>query len=253
MSGRGRVFGGVVAVALGLLAAAPVRAAEIDALPLEGLVLDQPGTYTVTHDLTYTGDGAAITLFASPVILDLNGHSLSGPGSDQGAFGIYVPSGSGAVIENGAVSGFDFGVLLDLASDAVSVTGITARGNHDGIAVVGSGCTVSGCLAVGNDAVGIVVLEGEGNAITGSTAMGNQNGIAVLNADRNTVSGNTSDGNQIAGLTVSGSMGNTFSGNTAQCNGGADLTDDQACANTWQDNCFGTTDGSPCLGTPACH
>ena len=239
-------------LALGLLAARIAAADEIDSLPAAGLVLTQPGKYVVTQDLTYAGDGAAITLAANDVVLDMRGHRLTGPGPGTGAYGIYVPSGTGAVIENGTVSGFDYGVLLDLASSQASVSGMIVQGNHDGIAVVGSGCTIMANTAIGNDAAGIVVLEGEANTISGNIAEANQNGIAVINADRNTLTVNTAAGNTAAGITVSGSIGNALTGNTTHCNDRYDLADDSACANTWSDNCFFTTDGSPCLGEAVC-
>lgn len=237
----------LVLFALGLLASPPAMAADIDALPPSGMILDQPGQYTVTHDLSYAGEGAAITVIADGVVLDLHGNRLTGPGGSTGAYGVYVPTGSGAVIENGTVTGFDFGILLDMATYSVSLSGITAQGNHDGIGVVGRGNTIAGNTANRNDAVGIVVLEGESNIVSGNTTQGNRIGIAVLDGDRNTVSGNTASGNGAIGIGAFHSVGNSLSDNTALGNGGFDLADDVPCENIWTGNSSGTTNGSPCL------
>ena len=51
-------------------------------------------------------DGAAITINADEVILDLNGTSLHGPGGSNSAIGVLVPSRRGVTIQNGDIDGF---------------------------------------------------------------------------------------------------------------------------------------------------
>ena len=56
--------------------------------------ISQPGSYVVVKDLTLSTTGAdGITITANNVTLDLNGHTLTGPGKYAGSYdrGITVP------------------------------------------------------------------------------------------------------------------------------------------------------------------
>src|SRR5438876_2326690 len=78
--GSGRPLGlqyGLAVAGVGLallLAGRPACAADIKALPV---TIDQPGHYNVNRDLVTSGHAIRIT--ANDVVLDLHGHTISGP------------------------------------------------------------------------------------------------------------------------------------------------------------------------------
>jgi hypothetical protein len=73
------------------------------------------GTWTVTTNLTAAVTVNCITVYASRVAIDLNGHSITGPGTGTGD-GI-IDSGScmpscqqNIIIATGTIQGFNFGI-----------------------------------------------------------------------------------------------------------------------------------------------
>jgi hypothetical protein len=100
------------ALALGLAVAAPASAETVNCTPVTSVpvTITTSGPYCLTDDLTFQGQsGAAITIQASRVVLDLDGHTLQGPFSGQ-AIGVHVSTAAEAIVRNGQVSGFYIGV-----------------------------------------------------------------------------------------------------------------------------------------------
>ena len=122
-------------IAVGLLALGPGAASAAQPLTCG---------QTITHDTTLHADlgpcpGDGLVIGADNVTLDLNGHSVTGPGWDQ-YVGIKDDLGHhGTVIENGEVHGFERQIVLD-DTDYSRVSGITqCCGSDDGgIEVYGS-------------------------------------------------------------------------------------------------------------------
>ncbi|MFW5704708.1 MAG: hypothetical protein ACOCXG_02590 [Nanoarchaeota archaeon] len=63
-------------------------------------------TYVVTQDITATGN--CFSILADNIILDLNGHTLTGPGSNRGV--LFGGSRVGVTIKNGVINNFDSGI-----------------------------------------------------------------------------------------------------------------------------------------------
>ena len=189
--GPWRGMAGVLAGLGFLLASRPASAFDIKALPATmPLMIDRPGHYNVTRDLV--SSGSAIIIAANDVVLDLHGHIISGFGFS----GIAVQNASGVTIENGVLTGFNFGIYLKSAS----------------------GSTVTGNLLTGNE-IGIVLDSSNNNALAGNAATGNAEGIEIDFSSNNTLSGNTASGNKYDGIFLSGSNNNALTGNTASDNG----------------------------------
>lgn len=95
---------------LALSLAAPTGYAEtITAVPF---TIKKSGTYTFDQNLTSAGDGGAIVVEASNVVIDLTGFVLaSSTGSGTGVFN--NAESANIIIQNGTISGFEFGVLLE--------------------------------------------------------------------------------------------------------------------------------------------
>ena len=107
--------------------------------------ITQPGSYKLAGNLTQPTDGVdAIQIQASPVVLDLNGFSITGPGASSsgtpgtcgsailgpgqcsGIFSVWAD----VTVKNGSVTGFAEGVVLDTRA---TVSDVIANRNREGI------------------------------------------------------------------------------------------------------------------------
>ena len=125
-----------------------------------------PGTYTLMKDITGSSSQVGIEIASSNVVLDGNGHALSGTGQD-GSCGVFVSSGdapiSGVVVRNLKVSNWGYGIYY-------------YRGVTDG--------TVTGCTATGNTFAGVVLYSGgDRTTIRGNTIQQNNRGIYLADVD----------------------------------------------------------------------
>ena len=124
--------------------------------PITGpMTITQPGIYVLQQDIIYNGSGAAITINASNVTLDLNGYQIIGPGTPRNtAIGVYARNRDQITIRNGTVRGFMYGIYISDDSDrALSGTGFN-QGRH----------VVEYVRLMGNTFRGIRI-EGRGNIV----------------------------------------------------------------------------------------
>jgi hypothetical protein len=161
-------------------------------------VIDKPGSYVLARDISasmadlkrvspgawYSG---CIVIVADFVSLDLQGHTITGPGI-QGTWnisGIYTTADAGgkqsqaARIRNGCVTNFDFGVGLEGTGHVVEQMRV-AR-NLAGISLSTDGNTSNGLkvrdvTAVENDR-GIISYGGSGNSVEGCQLISNHIGF----------------------------------------------------------------------------
>ena len=82
----------------------------IQKIPPEGITISNPGTYTFSNDISWSPDpakgaGAAITVAANDVVLDMGGHKLTAvvQDSSQNLAGIYVHGATNITIKNGTL------------------------------------------------------------------------------------------------------------------------------------------------------
>ena len=143
-----------------------------------------PGRYFLASNLIYVlTTGAAITINADEVILDLNGTSLHGPGGSNSAIGVLVPSRHSVTIQNGDIDGFGLAGIELLANSAQNIVdNVRLNANQTGVlALIGTLNIVKNCLIDGGT-VGILFSSGSGNRASNNT-LGNQGpptGIALL-------------------------------------------------------------------------
>ena len=130
-------------------------------------------------------DGRGLTLAADGIELNLNGHRLTGPGTDHGTVGVRVRARD-VVVRNGTVGGWGSGVVA--GTDAyeeerrgpvgASVRGARLEGNGTGVDVREDGAVeVRGTWFSGNDLAGGSVTGGR-LLVEGSTADGNRRGFS---------------------------------------------------------------------------
>lgn len=189
---------------LALCACASVQAGEslqcttITSVPI---TISAAGSYCLTGDLA-VGSGTAITLQADNVLLDLNGHTLSGPGGSNST-GIYANVHRGLRIRNGTVRNFSNGVLIDDHNSPFTYAGVSSRHEvndlrveaaYTGISVVGAYSSIHHNVVMDTAQIGIFTATISG---TGSGAV-----HVVANQVFNT--GTTAATNPVYGITAGG-------------------------------------------------
>lgn len=159
--------------------------------------------------------GNGLTVAGSHVLLDLNGHLVTG--QDAGV-GIRV-TGPNDVVQNGTVRGFGGGVIVDMPATGARVQGLRMNANdHDGIQVFAAHAVVTSSFAGGNTTVGVQVV-GDNDQITNSWVRSNGSGIVVLGAAA-TLSGNRALSNTEEGIYVANEQpGTVVTSNVANANG----------------------------------
>jgi parallel beta-helix repeat protein len=232
MIGLTRRRGALLVVGLVLVVVAPVLVAATSGGAASKRIALSCGdtvvtSVTLTADITGCGSRGLIAGH-SGIVINLNGHTISGTGVAQGVFD---GSFGSVTVKNGTISGFSRGVEFDSGASNVATglrihdnagtgiftfvpTTITSNviwKNGSGIAV---GCCASDKSTVSNNVV---------NSNTGD-------GIDVsFTASGSVITGNRVLSNTGTGINV-GAAGAAISGNTASANGGdgMDLTSNNA-------------------------
>jgi hypothetical protein len=189
--------------------------------------ISEPGLYYLTKNLAYSATtGAAITVQANDVTIDLMGFVISGPGASSGTnHGIYMNGRKNVEIRNGTLRGFGYhGVVEDGEASGHQhiVINVRAVGNGwDGIRLAGYGHLVQGCTASENGAYasgsawGAGMGIGDGSTVIDNTAHHNVHSGFWLGLGC-TVNRNTAYQNQFYGFELG--IGSTLTGNTARWN-----------------------------------
>ena len=145
--------------------------------------ISAPGRYFLVSNLTYgLTTGAAITIGADEVILDLNGASLHGPGGTTSAIGVLVASRHTVTIQNGDIDGFGLGIELAVNSAQNIVDNLRLNANQTGVFVVNGTLNIVKNCVINGGTLGIRFSSGSGNRASNNT-LGNQvapTGIALF-------------------------------------------------------------------------
>lgn len=158
---------------------------------------------TLDHDLNCPATNA-IFVGASNVVLDLGGHTISGPvptgTTGVGHRGVVVlQNRTGVTVRNGVIRGFDSGVDVQPGANGTAVNGLTLDGNGLGIRV-----------STGTSA----------NRLTGNTITNTSRFSAIqIGGDGHLVEGNVIRDGNFAGVFLSGNNG-VINGNVIQEMGG---------------------------------
>ena len=127
-----RVFLSLLFVAVGVTALSSTAGAANGPLACGDVV-----TENVTLERSLTGCASGITVGASGITIDLNGHSIAGSGAGEGV-GIEAAGQTSVTIKNGTVRNFQTGVRL-LGSSSSTIENLVVRSTQDGIVVSGEG------------------------------------------------------------------------------------------------------------------
>lgn len=139
------------------------------------------GYYCLVRNSSHAaGAGAAITIAADDVLLDLLGFTIDGSeaGAATAAYGIYALNRSQVTVRNGSLVGFRRGVFLDddsgsgtISSGNVVRSMRTIRSSESGIAAVGRRTSVRGnAVLETGDPAGASVATVYGVLVTGEDA-----------------------------------------------------------------------------------
>ena len=222
-----RVHRGSTTIVTTMLLAALVLSGRADA---DGVIfidscqtLSIPNTvYKVAAHLTSSGN--CLIVAADKITIDLQGHSITGDGqtTSNGIIDILNRPNDLIVVKNGTISGFGIGIVL--ASNRVSVIGVTANSNvANGIFIWGDQSLVKSSTASFNGGVGIV-MAGDRAQVQQSTANNNPGGGMVMTSNclltMSTANGNGADGG-MDGIRTFGRC--TVSYNTANDNEGSGI------------------------------
>lgn len=173
---------------------------------------------TITASLTLNGDlvcsGNGLTISGTgAVVLNLNGHQISGPGTSLTTTGIELDSKS-ATVENGIVTSFYTGVAAYGTTDTVS--NVRVNFSRYGINDFGTGTKLTNCVVWASVTLGIAG-QGSGSVYSGDHELNNQGNGLYVYGSKITVTGNVANGNAGVGI---GDIGGytTLTKNTANFN-----------------------------------
>lgn len=152
-------------------------------------------TCTMTTDLTET-----IQVDNNYIVLDGNGHSLTGKNSGYGVF--FPSSRTGVTIKNLTVKKFSYGVCFNYQNSNNIIVNNTLSQN------------TSAGLQIGTNSNNNLI---SGNQITDNVSYSNGHGIYIYNNENNTLSGNVMSGNKYNFL-FSGSNENQHNHNIDKTN-----------------------------------
>lgn len=192
------------------------------------VTITQPGVYCLFKDYVLNlAEGAAITVSASNVVLDFNGHRVGNPAAGTSSTAVGVLSGGlgqagykNIAVRNGTLIGFDKGVLVtgggsqghvieDMLIDRSLESGLVVdadasvlrRNRIVGTGSLGSRSITSGISVYGD---GVIVAE---NEVFDTRSKGQANGIyAARGQGGEPVGSVVVSGNRVIGLT-SGAQG----------------------------------------------
>jgi len=239
--GRVRYLISGMIVALAFLIPSMIGDAYAEATISSCGTLSMPGeTYVLSKDITTSE--TCFEFAANGITLDGNGHSITGPGTEQTTnnIGVIVRGTTGVTVKNINISEFGQGISV-IASDT-SLINNSITNTHTGISVSSScgvtlignnvnsntyhgmqigystGVTVTGNTANDNGDGGITIQDSPGSVLTGNTALSDKpggRGISINNNSHdsflieNTVSGNEA-------ISLFRSNGNTLINNTVE-------------------------------------
>lgn len=214
--------------------------------PVRALACGDVVRESVTLAADLACPGHALLVEADGVVLDLGGHTISGPGIGPPSWpnpnlqsvAVRVIGRSDVVVRNGRLERFSTGVLLDRTRHAV-VEGIEARDTYYGIYLRDSEESVVRASTFVENVYGLTLLGAARSRIEGNVSSRQRHlspggyGIYLYRCVDNLIVGNTFDSNVNWGIWLSESQGNVFYHNNVVRNN-PQVSDDTG-GNVWHD------------------
>lgn len=201
---------------------APAKASGTIYIHSDGSI-DPSGSPISTQDtVTYTFTGevsASIIVERSGIVIDGNGHTVEGDGTDNG---FIVSSVNNVTIKNTKIENFNYGIYIELASFTVILNNnITANG-YDGIGIFDSSNTIiSGNSITWNGYDGVENIGSSHGIFSGNQIVANAwFGLGIYDSSNNRISENriadNYNGIELAYTSSSSLIHNDFINHTLQ-------------------------------------
>jgi len=195
---------------------------------------------------------------ASDIVIDLNGHTISGPDVDSqektsSKVGVMIPNMNNVIVQDGTIQGFQAGILMT-GSQNVEIKGVVSKDNQIGAFSTGASIVNVHLSILMNNQIGFAghstqqsTIENNilyQNTLAGITLVNSDNGVLTLNSITESGNGiyvdNQSNNNNVNFNNV---LLNTIDLNNA--NGLPVNTN----ANTYnQNNCMTSNPSGECVG-----
>jgi parallel beta-helix repeat protein len=141
-------------------------------------------------------DSDGLIVGASDIVIDLNGHTISGPDVDSqektsSKVGVMIPNMNNVVVQDGTIQGFQAGVLMT-GSQNVELSNIISKNNQIGLFSTGASIVNAHLSILMNNEIGFAghstqqaTIEDNilyQNALAGITLVNSDNGVLTLNS-----------------------------------------------------------------------
>jgi parallel beta-helix repeat protein len=141
-------------------------------------------------------DSDGLIVGASDIVIDLNGHTISGPDVNSqektsSKVGVMIPNMNNVVVQDGTIQGFQAGVLMT-GSQNVELKSIVSKNNQIGAFSTGASIVNAHLSILMNNEIGFAghstqqpTLENNilyQNALAGITLVNTDNGVITLNS-----------------------------------------------------------------------
>jgi len=141
-------------------------------------------------------DSDGLIVGASDIVIDLNGHTISGPDADSqektsSKVGVMIPNMNNVIVQDGTIHGFQAGILMT-GSQNVELKGIVSKDNQIGAFSTGASIVNAHLSILMNNQIGFAghstqqaTIENNifyQNALAGITLVNSDNGVLTLNS-----------------------------------------------------------------------
>ena len=141
-------------------------------------------------------DSDGLIVGASDIVIDLNGHTISGPDVDSqektsSKVGVMIPNMNNVVVQDGTIQGFQAGILMT-GSQNVEIKGIVSKDNQIGAFSTGASIVNVHLSIFMNNQIGFAghstqqaTIENNilyQNTLAGITLVNSDNGVLTLNS-----------------------------------------------------------------------
>jgi parallel beta-helix repeat protein len=141
-------------------------------------------------------DSDGLIVGASDIVVDLNGHTISGPDVDtdtktSSKVGIMIPNMNNVVVQDGTIEGFQAGILMT-GSQNVEVKGIVAKNNQIGLFSTGASILNAHLSIIMNNQIGIAGHSTQQSTIENNILFQNTlAGVTLVNSDNSVITLNS--------------------------------------------------------------
>src|SRR5918993_658297 len=141
-------------------------------------------------------DSDGLIVGASDIVIDLNGHTISGPDAESqektsSKVGVMIPNMNNVIVQDGTIKGFQAGILMT-GSQNVEIKGIVSKDNQIGAFSTGASIVNVHLSILMNNQIGFAghstqqaTIENNNlyqNALAGITLVNSDNGVLTLNS-----------------------------------------------------------------------